>query len=61
MQRQNIIVLEKCPDIVEAFGSLKKACEVHGFKYNTLSRKKFPFNHDGWIFHKVKFNESQTV
>lgn len=64
MQRQNIVILQKPLEIDDLFqahyepwGSLKKACDAHGWKYNTLAKKKFPFTHDGWAFHKARFNE----
>jgi len=61
MQRQSIIVLIKLvshcdePKDVEAWGSLKEACTMHGWSYNTLSRKKLPIQHKDWLIHRVPF------
>jgi hypothetical protein len=58
MQRQTVIVLEKCPNIVECFGSLKRACKEHPeLVYNTIKAKKFPFSYKDYVFHRVQFNE----
>jgi len=54
MQRQSIIVLIS-GDQVEAWGSLKEACEKHGWSYNTISRKKLPTEWKGWIIHRRTF------
>lgn len=56
MQRQSIIVLIN-GEQVEAWGSLKEACEKHEWKYNTISRKKLPIDHNGWTIHRVPFRE----
>jgi len=54
MQRQSIIVLINGYQ-VETWGSLKEACTMHGWIYNTLSRKKLPIKYKDWIIHRVPF------
>ena len=50
----NIIVLIQKDESIETYGSLKEICRLKGFNYNTLSRKKYPFTHEGIRFNKVK-------
>lgn len=57
MDRKNILVLI-IGDHVETWGNLKKVCDVHKWSYWTLSKKEFPIIHDGWVIHKVPFNET---
>ena len=66
MNRQNIIVLTQVVDMnevilygkgfQECYGNLKKACDVHGWTYNTLVKKKMPFVVGSWLVHRVPFN-----
>jgi len=44
----------------ETWGSLTKICDTHGINYSEVVRKKFPFEHKGFEFEKVKLNE-QTI
>ncbi len=53
MKRQNIIVIVS--PVVETWGNLSKLCDFKKWKYSTLSRKKFPFMHDGHEIHKTEF------
>ncbi len=70
MQRQSIIVLIKksfnetkseeiteveVTEQVEAWGSLKEACQKHGWSYNTVSRKKLPVQYKDWLIHRCPF------
>lgn len=41
----------------EVWGSLTEICDLHGFPYATLARKKFPFEHLGWQFSKIPFRQ----
>jgi len=50
MKRINIIILTSPGFVPEPWGNLKKLCEAKGWKYNTLSRKKFPIE---WKGHKI--------
>ena len=59
MQRQSIIALIN-GEQVEAWGSLKEACEKHGWKYNTISRKKLPTEYKEWHIHRVPFRALST-
>jgi len=38
------------------YRNMKTACRIMGekWKYNTLSRKKFPFEHEGFMVYKGK-------
>ena len=56
MQRENIVVLIN-GDKVEAWGSVKEACEMHGWKYNTVRRKKLPTVWKGWTIHRRPFRQ----
>lgn len=49
----NIIVLIDGKD-VETWGSLRELCNEHGFNYNTLCRKSFPFVIEGLYLQKIK-------
>lgn len=40
----------------ESYGSLKLACNAHGWTYNTIVKKKLPCVKDGWLINRVKFN-----
>jgi len=50
---QNIITIQKDGQ-VQTWASLKKACKILNLPYWTLSRKKFPFEFDGYKFTKTK-------
>jgi hypothetical protein len=59
-ERKTVIYIQKedSPDTVECWGSLKLACMNHQeFKYATIMRSKFPFDHQGWRFRRVNFNQ----
>ncbi len=58
MQRQNVIVAEKCPNQLQVWGSFKRMCEANELPYHSLKMKKFPFGYKDWSFHKVKFNSN---
>jgi len=45
------------PDKQETWGSLTDACKAHGFNYNSLKNKKFPFTVDGFRFRKAEHNK----
>ena len=47
--------------IPEVWGNLKKACHVHGWKYNTLSRKGNRFKKDGYEIFRLQFLEAEEV
>ena len=40
---------------VEAWGSLKEACNQHGWSYNTISRRKLPTEWKEWQIHRCPF------
>lgn len=55
MQRQNVIIIDTPSNDRECWGNLKKACDVHDWKYNTLSKKELPFEIEGFIIRRVPF------
>lgn len=55
MNRNYIIRLKDVHNL-ELFTSLKKLCEHHNYKYNTLQKKKFPFYYKGYYYVKLKAN-----
>lgn len=57
MTVKNIIVLTRPGQKPETWGSLTRLCDSHGLNYTSLARNKFPFDHEGFSFEKVKFNE----
>ena len=57
IERKAVIVLEKCPDQIEVWGSLTRACKAHPeFNYSKISRVKLPYTYQGWTFKRVPFN-----
>jgi len=54
MKRQTIIVIIT-PTSIECWGNLKKACIVHGWAYNTLSKRKLPIEYEGYRIERVPF------
>ena len=56
---KNVIVLEKDGKL-EAWGAITAACEAHSeFQYHSIKWKDFPFEHKGYVFHKIPYNERQ--
>ena len=55
MQRQTVVLVMTSQG-PEVWGSLKKACNAHGFSYGTLVRKAFPFEHERHAFYRVPFD-----
>ena len=53
MKRINAIIYST--PTPECYGNLKLFCETKGLKYNTYSKKKLPFEHDGYLVHRVIF------
>jgi hypothetical protein len=45
----------------ELWGNLKKACHVHGWKYNTLSRKGNQFKKDNHEVFRLQFSEADKT
>ena len=41
-------------DVPELYGNLKLFCKVKNLKYNTYSRKAFPFEVNGRMVHKIQ-------
>lgn len=60
MNRDNIIILTDGASY-ETWGALTEICEKHGFSYNYLKRKKFPFTYRGLEFIKVPFRKLNGV
>jgi len=56
MNRQTVVILIKEGQSPEPWGNLKKACESKGWKYNTLSKLKLPFEHEGYTIYREPFN-----
>jgi hypothetical protein len=54
MQRQSIIVLIN-GEQVEAWGSVKEACNMHEWSYSTIIQKKLPTEWKGWRIHRCPF------
>jgi hypothetical protein len=50
-----IVVITNNQTEPETFGNLRKICKAKGWKYNTVSRLKFPFEYKGFILHKTVF------
>lgn len=56
LKRKTVILLSK-DDIIEAWGSLKKACVAHPeIKYNTITKFALPCEFKGWTIERVAFN-----
>ena len=53
MKRINVIIYST--PTPECYGNLKLFCDVKGLKYNTYSKKKLPFEHNGYLVHRVLF------
>ena len=53
---KNVIVIER-GEQMECWGSLTEICKVYVYNYNTMSKKKFPFEHNKWSFRKIPFRE----
>ena len=60
MAIKNVIVIEKDGSI-EAWGSFKEICNIHGLKYHSLKHKKFPIEVDGWLMRKVPFRKESVA
>lgn len=60
MQRQSIIVLIN-DEQVEAWGSLKEACKMHGWSYSTMVQRKLPAYKDGWQIHRRPFRSLYVI
>jgi hypothetical protein len=60
VERISVIIIEK-DEHLECWGSLKVLCDDGHteFVYNTIRKKKFPFEYEGWKFYKVRFNKRQ--
>lgn len=57
---KNIIIITKNGKF-ETWGSLAEICEIHKIKYNTVVKKKFPFEHKGIKFIKSKYKQRQII
>jgi hypothetical protein len=53
MTRKTIIIVST-PEKVHPISDLKKACLIFGWKYNTLSKLKLPFEYKGYKIEKHK-------
>ena len=53
MKRQSVIIYSTT--IPECYGNLKLFCDVKGLKYNKYSKKKLPFEHNGYLVHRILF------
>lgn len=56
MQRTNVIIVERCPNIIQCWGNFKRACKENGLPYHSLKMKPFPIVYKDYIIRKVKFN-----
>ncbi len=54
MERRHIIILTKGEQF-ETWGSLKEICDVHDLPYHSLKALKFPFQYQGFSFHKTEY------
>lgn len=59
MKRQTVIIYKS--EVPECFGNLKLFCDSKGLKYNTYSRRKLPFEFDGYEVHRVPFQSGTIV
>jgi len=57
---KTVIVLRTDTDI-EVWGSLSEACRVHNLSFNTLTRKKMPFNYRGVLFDRIPFKSKNGL
>lgn len=57
---KNVIILTD-GNTFEVWGSLQEICNQKGYKYNTLVKNKYPFEHQGLQFIKVKFKENSGL
>ena len=55
MKRQTVIIITSPASDPECWGNLKKVCREKGWKYNTISRKKLPFEYKGVKIYRVPF------
>lgn len=55
-QKTVIVISGSRTEDTQCFGSLKKACDAHGWVYNTLIQKNLPLTHESWFIQRVKFN-----
>jgi len=60
MERNNIIVLSSGTS-VETWGSLAEICREYDLVFNTLSRKKYPFEHRGVLFTRTEYRKKSGL
>ena len=53
MNRKTVIIYKS--EVPECYGNLRLFCDTKGLKYNTIAKKKLPFEHDGAEVHRVPF------
>ena len=63
---KEIIIIKSVTDksglTTEAWGSLTRICEEYTiFQYHTIKKYRFPFEHKGFNFKKVKYNSKHNV
>jgi hypothetical protein len=54
MEKQNIIIVLPYLGEPDVYTNLKKACEVYGWKYNTIVRQKLPIEYKGFRIFRLK-------
>jgi hypothetical protein len=57
VKRQTIIILIFPNGQPKPWEGLKKLCKHYGWSYNTLSKKKFPFEWKGFKIFKEQINK----
>jgi len=62
--KRNFIILQNInnPQVMEIWGSLTEICREHpDIDYRAISRKKFPFDHQGLRFVKLGYKELNII
>jgi hypothetical protein len=59
-KKETIILVVKA-DQKRVFTTLTKCCKIMGYKYNTLCRKEFPFDHGGYVFFKLPVENELVI
>lgn len=51
------VILASKDEQKRIFSSIQQMCRTMGFKYNTLIRKKTPFEHKGWKTERLELEK----
>jgi len=53
---KNLNIIIWSTPIPEPWSELKKFCKAKGLKYNTITKRKLPFEFEGYLVHRIKIN-----